>query len=416
MRLALRIVTQWLVVFMLAVAPPAPAATGAASSRVVAVGDIHGAYSELVSILQTAGLTDSKLGWSGGAATFIQTGDVMDRGAQTRACLDLLMKLQSQAAKAGGRVVTLLGNHEAMNLMGDLRYVTPEIYGTFAGAQSEKIRERAYQDYRRYVSNRSDRFPKLTEADDDAARQKWLEAHPLGYFEYRDALGPNGIYGRWLHKHQAIYQAAGGLFVHGGLDPKLNYRAISEIEDRVRAELDRFDVLWQRLADGRYIWKYMTLREAVATLAEQEKVIQAQDQPDAMDDLPHIQQLLGYRNWLVPSSNGPLWYRGLAEDPEDTLMEAVNAMLARLKAQFIVTGHTVISKSEITSRFEHRVFLIDTGMLKESYSGRASALEIQNGRFTALYVGAESKVLPGPGTGKLAPAREMAGQSGLRWR
>jgi hypothetical protein len=45
-------------------------------------------------------------------------------------------------------------------------------------------------------------------------------------------------------------------------------------------------------------------------------------------------------------------------------------------------------------------------MLKESFAGRASALEIQDGRFTVYTTDAEPRVLPPPGSGKAAvPAR-----------
>ena len=119
---------------------------GPVPTRVVAIGDVHGAYTEFATILQKTGLIDGKLQWSGGSTIFVQTGDVLDRGTATRPCLDLVMALERQAPTKGGRVVPLLGNHEAMNAMGDLRYVTPEIYKTFSSDRSEKLRQQAFQE------------------------------------------------------------------------------------------------------------------------------------------------------------------------------------------------------------------------------------------------------------------------------
>jgi len=108
-------------------------ATGAfAQDRVVAIGDVHGAYPEFVSILQKMGLIDSNRRWSGGTATLVQLGDLIDRGRQSRACLDLLMEIERQAKRSGGRVIPMLGNHEILNILGDFRYVTLGIYGAFA--------------------------------------------------------------------------------------------------------------------------------------------------------------------------------------------------------------------------------------------------------------------------------------------
>src|SRR5439155_828335 len=83
---------------------------------------------DLVSILQHAGLIDAQHHWTGGKATLVQVGDLLDRGPKPREVMDLVMSLEKEAAKAGGRVVSLLGNHEMMNIMGDLRYVTPGNY------------------------------------------------------------------------------------------------------------------------------------------------------------------------------------------------------------------------------------------------------------------------------------------------
>src|SRR6185503_17897911 len=60
------------------------------TERVVAIGDIHGAYDGFVSILRETGLLDNRDRWIGGKAILVQTGDVVDRGADSRKVLDLL--------------------------------------------------------------------------------------------------------------------------------------------------------------------------------------------------------------------------------------------------------------------------------------------------------------------------------------
>jgi hypothetical protein len=362
-------------------------------SRVVAVGDAHGAYPELVSILQRTGLIDGNRDWSGGRTTLIQTGDILDRGRQVRDCLDLLMALERQAPKTGGKVIALLGNHETINLMGDVRYVTPDIFRTFADGRSDAKREQAYKDYVKFFSGHRDHAHTAIPADDAAAKQKWMDQHPPGFFEYRDALGPSGKYGAWIRSHHAIVRVGDGLFMHGGLNPELQFGDIEELDTRVRAELAAFDSIWQFLVRKKVIWRYMTLEEATRQAEEELKWIQARGKSADSETVQQIQQLLGLNNWLVAHRNGPLWYRGLAQDQEDKLMGDVKGMLARLNARYIVSGHTVVSKSAITARFDNQVFLIDVGMLKEAYGGRAAALEINNGQITARYSDGDSKTL-----------------------
>jgi hypothetical protein len=377
-----------------------------APARVVAVGDVHGAFSELVTILQRTSLVDGNRRWVGGSATLVQMGDVLDRGPRSRECLDLVMDLERQAAKAGGTLIPLLGNHEAMNVMGDVRYVTPEIYRTFATARSDEVREQAYQDYTTFLAAHAGHGHAVVLVIDDAARKKWMDEHPPGFFEYRDAFGPEGKYGRWIRRHHAVVQIGDGLFVHGGLNPALEFASVAELDERVRAELAGFDALWQALARKKVVWRYMKLAEAIQHVNEELKWMQAQGQaadPAVMQDM---QKLLDYRKWMAASSDGPLWYRGLAQDPEEKLTAGLNAMLARLNAQYIVVGHTVVSKSDITPRFANHVFAIDTGMLKEEFQGRASALEIRNGRLTAFYADGAPKVLEAP-VRVLQPARRQ---------
>ena len=105
--------------------------------RVVAIGDVHGAYEGFLSILRLAGIVNEKGRWAGGKAHLVQTGDLLDRGKDTRKVLDLVMRLEGEAKKAGGRVHALLGNHEVMNVLGDLRYVNAEEYEAFRTPDTE---------------------------------------------------------------------------------------------------------------------------------------------------------------------------------------------------------------------------------------------------------------------------------------
>jgi metallophosphoesterase superfamily enzyme len=92
--------------------------------RVVAISDIHGAYEAMAQTLQSATVIDDALSWSGGRTHLVIVGDILDRGPESRRAMDLLMRLEDEAGKAGGSVHVLIGNHEAMNLSGDLRYVS----------------------------------------------------------------------------------------------------------------------------------------------------------------------------------------------------------------------------------------------------------------------------------------------------
>src|SRR5436190_15794143 len=96
--------------------------------RVVAVGDVHGAYDRYVEILRTTGLLDDRLRWTGGRAHLVQLGDVVDRGPDSLKALDLLERLEKDASRAGGAVHALLGNHEVMRIVGDVRFATAGEY------------------------------------------------------------------------------------------------------------------------------------------------------------------------------------------------------------------------------------------------------------------------------------------------
>ena len=91
-----------------------------AAVKVYSIADLHGDYVAAVKSLQLAGvLGDDQRTWTGGRNVLVQTGDVVDRGDNSREIYELLFHLQDEAEKVGGQVILLLGNHELMRLVGD---------------------------------------------------------------------------------------------------------------------------------------------------------------------------------------------------------------------------------------------------------------------------------------------------------
>ena len=82
--------------------------------RVIAFADVHGAYGDLVPLLQKAGIVDRDLHWAAATAHVVSLGDLFDRGGESRKVIELMMRLQGEATTAGGQLHVVLGNHEAM--------------------------------------------------------------------------------------------------------------------------------------------------------------------------------------------------------------------------------------------------------------------------------------------------------------
>lgn len=102
-------------------------------AQLVALGDLHGDLAATRRALRLAGAIDEHDDWAGGELTLVQTGDVLDRGDDDRAILDLLLRLRTQAAEAGGEVLLLSGNHELMNVQLNFGYVTAGGMAAFGG-------------------------------------------------------------------------------------------------------------------------------------------------------------------------------------------------------------------------------------------------------------------------------------------
>jgi hypothetical protein len=358
------------------------ASGAAAGERIVAVGDIHGSYDGLVSILQRAELIDAGTHWIGGETTLVQTGDLFDRGLQVREVLNLLMRLQGEADSAGGRVIVLLGNHEGMNLTGFYRDVNPEIYATFVDDKSKKRSKEGYRSFKKYWRTRAEAEGTEPPVFTSEVEAKWMATYPPGFLEYMDSLGPDGRFGSWLRSLPVAVIIDDVLFMHGGLSPALEGMTVDEINTEAAAELAAYDSTRQ----------YMIKERMVPTTAGLSSMLAAYRQQDPPD--PALVELADGDRWSIRSADGPLWFRGNARWDEETYTEEVAELLAGIGAQRMVGGHTVQDEGRIEVRFEGRVFLIDTGMLSSVYEGgRPSALVISDGVFTAIYPDGSEELL-----------------------
>ena len=232
-----------------------------------------------------------------------------------------MRRLEREAALAGGAVHALLGNHEVARMLGDLRYVDRGEYRAFVTSDSEELRQR---------------FMDIAKPEN---RKEMLKITPLGSLELQVAFGPDGEYGKWLRTLDTVAKINGVLFVHGGISPAVAPTSCDEINTTVRRELT---------ADFE-----KTRNAPLASLSARE--------------------------------DGPLWYRGLAEQP-DSFGPEVDEVLAKQDARAIVVAHTVSATVRIRVRYGGKVIQIDTGM-QPAYvpKGRASALEIRGGQYTAIY-------------------------------
>lgn len=305
------------------------------TERIVAIGDIHGAYDRFVAILRASGLVDGRARWIGGRSILVQTGDVLDRGAASRRVLDLLRQLERDAARAGGQVFALLGNHEVMRIVGHWNDVASGEYAAFRQHDSSEVRDRLHD----ILSADAAKRARASEQpfDGNAFRRQFEKEIPLGWIEMRQAFGPQGEYGAWLRQHPAMVVINGVGFVHGGIDLENAALGCSGINAGVQQDVGIVD--------------------------------------------PTPEQILAM---LSVKETGPLWYRGLVQGSE---VPDVTAILKTLGARALVVGHTPVTGSPIAPRFENRVFPIDTGMLGgTSYPGGvASALEIRGNAVTAIY-------------------------------
>ena len=382
--------------------PLARAQAAPVSRRIVAIGDIHGAFGAFVDILREAELVDDDLAWIGGDAILVQTGDFTDRGPEVRRAMDLLMRLQQEAPAAGGEAIVLLANHEIMNLISALRDVAPEEFEQYVDDDSRQRQDDAFEAWKRVRAERARVAGEPVPTFDDRLRAAWEEQYPLGYSERMSAFGPEGTYGRWLRTLPAAVRIGDTLFMHAGPNPMLADRSPEEISALIREEIGRYDEIRALMVQRDLITANAKLEEVLAIArAELARILSLYDVATGAAPSPAeaalgraLEPVANMEGWELLNPEGYMWFRGFALWSEDQ-DEAVAEVLTKQGVSRIVVAHTVQQDASIGTRFGGGVFLIDTGMLAEHYGGRPSALEILDDRFTAIYVGERVELSPG---------------------
>lgn len=260
--------------------PPKPApvvlrASRPAPPRLVAIGDLHGDLDAARRVLRLAGATDAKDAWIGGKLVVVQTGDAIDRGDDDRAILDLLERLKGEAAKAGGELIALCGNHEIMNAQFDFRYVTQPAFTKFGDVHAKNAESAA-----------------VLEKLDSTTRGRAA------------AFAPGGPYATMLANRPIVYRVGDTMFAHGGVLPKHVTAGIDRINDETKAWLlgEQPSPPRAAIAEDGPLWTRMYSaapgREECATLNE------------ALGMLGAKRMVMGHtvqRNGINPACEGKAW-------------------------------------------------------------------------------------------------------------
>jgi len=348
--------------------------------RIVAISDIHGAYGAMVKTLQAADVIDEDLAWSGGKTHLVITGDLLDRGPGSRRVMDLIIRLEHEALRAGGRVHQLLGNHEVMNLIGDLRYVADEEYAAFLDIESAEEREFWYDRFRN---------SKPADVNEPDVRSEFDEKAPPGYFGHRRAFRKDGTYGKWLLKKPTMVVINDTVFVHGGVPPFVAEYGLAGANDDLMKDLHDFVTTSEKLIDTGVLSPIDGFKQSPAMLTY--KIETGQLEGEFMTS---AQQFVDLSKSPLHTATGPTWYRGTATCSSLVEGDALNVALSAIDAKRVVIGHTPTVTRRVQQRMNGQIVEIDTGMLKANYDGSGHALVIDDGELSVVNQDGSTDLLP----------------------
>jgi hypothetical protein len=355
-----------------ALAAPAPQRI-TPTDRLIAFGDVHGAYDDLLSVLDAAGVVDAERRWAAGDAIVVSVGDLLDRGPSSRQVLDLLMRLQTEAAAAGGQLALVVGNHEVMNLMGDLRYVSGGEFAAFAADETPELRARMLAQFAA--------LPENAGQPQAAIATRFEERFPPGWFAHREAFSPQGKYGRWLLERPALLVVGDTVFAHGGLPATVAELGLEGFNDAYRRELTAYFDAFQALEQAGIVTAFDDGNDALSKAKAWLDVPESANSPLRAT----AETLLAADRSRVLGLDSVFWYRATVLCHAPLERPTTEAALQRLGVKRVVVGHTPTPRGLMFERFDGQVVRVDTGMNRAVYGGHPSALVMQPSGLAAVY-------------------------------
>lgn len=321
-------------------------------SRIVAVGDLHGSHEKLVQLMTSAELINDDQQWIGGDAHLVIAGDFLDRGPGDRLLMDLLRRLQDESLAAGGRVHVLLGNHEEMNLVRDVRDVSDDSFALFEDEEIKADRKLARRSFMTQSTVGGGINPDLL--------PQFKARFPPGYFGRQRAFDRDGEYGAWLLEQPAVVKLNGILFVHGGLTTEFAALGGAGINREVREQLQRHLAAREVLEDAGIVHRAMEFSRLRATV---EEAMTRKRKPLSGDLREAGQAFLESGAAPILGARGPLWYRGHSLEDERIERDMLERSLELLGAESMVVAHSYTGGNRITMRFEGQLFRLDHNLL-----------------------------------------------------
>ena len=151
------------------------------ADSICVISDIHGAYNSYIDLLKAGGIIAKDLNWNFGGGHLVVLGDISGKGDMVTEVYWHLYGLEKQAARAGGKVHVLLGNHELLLLRKSLMDLN----------------------------------------------EKYKKVETVFNKDYSDFYAENTVLGRWLRSRPVVITINNILFVHGGISYEMVRRKLT---------------------------------------------------------------------------------------------------------------------------------------------------------------------------------------------